>query len=155
MGHAKVIEIGKSPRAFGRIAEEREAIAHEVRERVLHLERGAQRRPDPVVEAVEESGGVRAVPKIAFGLQVDEVLGDRDFLDLDGGTRVGVDHHEGPGFALRFHTHEPVALLQQGEPCEVAVLQVGDIEGDFPRALRADGPLSERIAVLGAVGVSP
>jgi hypothetical protein len=75
VAHAEIVEIHEATRGLRRIVEQCEAVAHKVRQRVHHPQRLADRGPLLAVAAMEETGAVGPVAKIAFHLQVDDVVG--------------------------------------------------------------------------------
>src|SRR5690606_3308570 len=72
--HVEGVEVDVAPRRERPEVEEREAVAHEVRQQVLHLERAADPRPLDAIEAVVELRLVGAVPEVPGHAQGDTIL---------------------------------------------------------------------------------
>lgn len=86
IAHAKEIEVNETTWRFGCEIKQSEAIAHEVRQGVGHLQDGTDLRPCPAVQAVVEIGLVRTVPEVTVDLDIHGGLRQRNALDLNGLT---------------------------------------------------------------------
>ena len=137
---------------LGRVVEQAEAIAHEVRERVAHLQRVADGRPRLAVEAVEEARLVRAILEIASAFKNTLFCFSGTRSTSSGASVAGADHHDVICPAFRLHADRAVILLQQTQPREIAVLQVAhvhrggaaNIPGRRSAASACSGPTGNR-----------
>src|SRR5690606_23164712 len=130
--HVEGVEVDVAPRRERPEVEEREAVAHEVRQQVLHLERAADPRPLDAIEAVVELRLVGAVPEVPGHAQGDTILIDVDPLDLLGRAGAGVHHDDGPLPTALGDAHEAVLVLKRGDACVVAVLHAAELDLDAP-----------------------
>ena len=71
VGDAEVVEIDGAASDFVGVVEEREPVAHEVRQGVGHVQRNADGGPFLPVQTVVERGSVGSILEVALRLQVD------------------------------------------------------------------------------------
>ncbi len=141
IAHAIVVEVRISACTLCREVEQAEAVAHEVRQGVGHLQGCANLGPRLSVQAVVEIRFVRAVPEVAVDPKTHGLLFERNALDFLG--RIGLGAHHDDRFAVALHSDadEAVSPLQGNQAGAVAVLHIAHFDSRGRRTRRAESTL--------------
>lgn len=146
---AEIVEVCKTAHTMCGIIIQTDAIAHEMIQRVLHMQRTADFHPFHIIVRIIKTGDI-ALIEIENDLQEDRAIVDCEALENHLATVSAVDAHAYASLPLiiDMNAHGPEAALQGDQPCPVAGAHTGWIEQSRPRANRSFSSLRQRIAGL-------